>query len=172
MLSLRPASAELSSQEMLEQLDSANLFLVPLDSERTWYRYHHLFADLLQARLFKCYPCEMPELHRKAGDWLENQDRISEAIEHLLDAQAFLPACQLIDTQVEQLVGRSDMFRMLGWIRRLPKDLARSRPWLCIAQAWSALFLDDVAQIELFLQAAESAIPEDSPAELRDAWLG
>ena len=165
------ASHGTSSQDVLEYLDRENMFVVPLDAERSWYRYHHLFADLLRARVPRVFPEEVSALHVRAAEWFEQRKRTTEAIEHFLAARAYDSACRLIEAQVEQLVGRTDMFQLLGWIHGLPGALAL-RPWFCIAEAWFALFQDDVPRIEPLLQAAERNIRGGEPADLLNAWRG
>jgi LuxR family maltose regulon positive regulatory protein len=167
-----PVKGAPSAQDILERLDKENLFLISLDAERSWYRYHHLFADLLHARLAKEFSRDVPGLHIRAAEWLEGNQHISEAIDHYLAAQAYFPACRLIEMQVEALLGRNGMTFLMGWIGRLPAEVALTRPWLCIAQAWYARFTDDVDRMESFLQAAERNISEQDPPNLRNTWRG
>ena len=92
----------ISSQMILEYLERANLFLVSLDSDRRWYRYHHLFADLLRARLEQRVPEMVPELHKRASKWYEQNQHIPESIDHALDAGEYEQACSLIDKWSEK----------------------------------------------------------------------
>jgi len=159
-----------SSQPILEYLERSNLFLVSLDTNRVWYRYHHLFADLLRARLEQNAPQQVPELHTRASDWYEQNQRYPEAIEHALD---YGRASRLIEVLVEERMrAQSGITHLWGWIRRLPPEIVLTRPWLCIMQAMSAMFLNDVDRIEPFLRAAEEAMhPDDSPG-LHKTWQG
>jgi LuxR family transcriptional regulator, maltose regulon positive regulatory protein len=162
-----------SSQSILEFLDRSNLFLVSLDSERLWYRYHHLFADLLRARLEQRSPKQMPELHLRASTWLEHNQHLPEAVNHALDALDFARACRLIEVLVgKRLFDQAGIGLLLGWIRRLPQDIVCSHPWLCIVQATSAMFLNDVEKIEPLLQTAEKAIQCQECSASTDQWKG
>ncbi len=162
-----------SSQQILEYLDRANLFLIPLDSDRIWYRYHHLFADLLRARLELHDHQKVPELHRCASDWYEQNQRQPEAIEHALEARDFPRACRLIEEVLEQrLLAQNAISMLMGWIQRLPLEIGLTRPWLRIAQAWSAMFTNDVEKIEPLVEAAEQNIHPEDPLELQKSWKG
>ena len=161
-----------SSQQILEYLERANLFLIPLDSERTWYRYHHLFADLLRARLDQQDPKGARELHSRASRWYEQNQRSPEAIDHALAGSEIERASDLIEAQVPYRITHNGMQVLLGWIHRLPAEMALSRPWLCIAQAWSLMFTNKMDQAEPLLQAAERNIPPETPTELQNEWRG
>ena len=163
----------ISSQMILEYLERANLFLVSLDSDRRWYRYHHLFADLLRARLEQRVPEMVPELHKRASKWYEQNQHIPESIDHALDAGEYEQACSLIDTLVGKTLLQNTGFGMLlGWIKRLPAKISLSHPWLCIVQAYSAVFTNEVEKIGPLLEAAEQAIPPENHPELLNSWRG
>ncbi len=161
-----------SSQQILEYLERANLFLVPLDAERNWFRYHHLFADLLRARLEKHHPKDISALHLRASEWYQCNHQMSEAINHALSARDYEMACKLMDGLVEHLIAQNGIGSLLDWIRRLPPEIFTTHPWLSIAQAWSALFTNDVNHIEPFLQVAEQNIHQDDRPALQNAWRG
>jgi len=154
-----------SSQEILEYLERENLFLIPLDSDRLWYRYHHLFTDLLRARLEKYAPERIATLHLRASEWYEQNQRYAEAVDHALNTRDYDRACRLIEVVAEQRVlTHNGMPLLLGWIQRLPPEITLTQPWLIIVQAWSAMFINDVEKIEPLLAAAEQAIhPVDRP---------
>ncbi len=161
-----------SSQQILEYLEHANLFLIPLDSERNWYRYHHLFADLLCARLDQQDPGLTCELHSRASRWYEHHQHDPEAIEHALAGGAVERACTLIEAQAPYRLIHNGMGMLLNWIQKLPEETANSRPWLCIAQAWSMMFSNMEKETEPLLQAAERNISPDTPTELQNEWRG
>ena len=127
------------SRSILESLDTANLFIVPLDSERRWYRYHRLFCDLLRKHLRQAYPELVPVLHRRASRWHEAQRMMVPAIEHALAAEDFERAAELIETNVEATFMRSEVVTFLHWMERLPDAWARTRPTLCFYHAWALL---------------------------------
>jgi LuxR family maltose regulon positive regulatory protein len=119
-----------SSQNVLEYLERTNLFLVPLDSDRLWFRYHHLFADLLHARLEKQGSQKVSELHRRASEWYAQNLRLPESINHAIDAGEYDRACQLIDGIVEQMLAHNGTGLLRGWIGRLSPEVIITRPWL------------------------------------------
>jgi LuxR family maltose regulon positive regulatory protein len=125
------------SQSVLEYLERSNLFVVPLDDERCWYRYHHLFADLLRHRLQREKPDLVPELHRRASEWYERSGLIAEAVGHSLTSGDFEWAACLIQQHGWTAFTRGEMTTILGWIAALPADLVRSRPRLSVLQAWA-----------------------------------
>ncbi|MBN1136725.1 MAG: tetratricopeptide repeat protein [Anaerolineae bacterium] len=125
------------SQAILERLDAANLFIVPLDDERSWYRYHRLFADLLRRRLWQTYPDLPPTLHRRASEWHEQQGLMAAAIDHALAAQDLDRAARLIEENVEATLMRSEVTTFLNWVGKLPDESVRSRPTLCYFYAWA-----------------------------------
>lgn len=126
-------------REQLQKLDGANLFIVPLDEERRWYRYHRLFADLLQARLHQTYPDEVNTLHLRAATWYEAHDDLASAIHHLLAAEALAPAADLIQRAAPSTLRRSEVGRFLKWIGQLPEGMVRDRPTLLFYTAWAKL---------------------------------
>ena len=121
--------------ELLAQLERANLFIIPLDDARQWYRYHHLFADLLQGRLQESQPEQIPELHRRASIWYEQNGFSNEAIDHALAVPDFDRAAILIEHAALPLIMRSESVTLSDWIARLPDDLIRTRPFLCLIHA-------------------------------------
>jgi LuxR family maltose regulon positive regulatory protein len=127
---------EISGQAMLEQLEQANLFLVPLDDERLWYRYHQLFAEALRHRLQSNHPSLVPELHRRASAWYEQQGLLRDAIHHALAATDFTQAAYLIEQTAESTMMRGELATLGAWLEALPDELLRSRMELCLWQGW------------------------------------
>ncbi len=123
------------SASVLEYLERANLFLVPLDDERIWYRYHHLFADLLRARLHQAQPDLVPLLHIRASAWLEQKGFITEAIHHLFAAHEIGRAADLIERYGPARWAESDpsVFQMAD---SLPPEMLLARPKIGLYQAW------------------------------------
>jgi hypothetical protein len=118
------------SQHVLGQIERANLFLVPLDEVRGWWRYHQLFADLLRARLHQQQPDRVPELHRAAAAWCQQHGLADEAVRHAVAAGDPDWAARLIEQHVEALYRRSEAATMQRWYAALPAELVRSRPRL------------------------------------------
>jgi LuxR family maltose regulon positive regulatory protein len=121
-----------SGQEILEYLERNNLFVVPLDNERRWYRYHHLFADLLRYRLHQAQPDLMPILHGRAGAWYEQNGLFTEAIDHALAAGDPEWTAHLIEQAAEPTLMRSEITTFLGWVDALPAEVTRARPLLYV----------------------------------------
>jgi len=155
-----------SSQSTLERLERANLFVVPLDADRRWYRYHHLFADVLRQQLSRTVPsAEVVGLHERASAWYEQQGLAAEAIHHALRLPDATRAARLIEQHGLPAIVGGQLQTALGWLNQLPEDLRRSRPVLCIHQALALLFSGDLAAAQVWLRQAESRIgPETPPA--------
>jgi LuxR family transcriptional regulator, maltose regulon positive regulatory protein len=146
------------SQALLEQVERANLFLIPLDEVRGWWRYHHLFADLLQARLQQAQPERVPELHRAAAAWCEQHELGDDAIRHALAAADPEAAARLVERHLEeQILRRSEGATLARWLAALPAEVVRGRPRLCLGQAISALLGGRADQAEPLIDAAEQA---------------
>ena len=145
-------------QRMLEAVERANLFLVPLDDVRGWWRYHHLFADLLRARLAEDHPQRATTLHRKAGVWFEQHDLPDDAIRHALAADDTHRAARLIEQHVDALLLRSEAITLERWFSALPTELEASRPRLLLARARLALLSGRVQLAVAALDAAERAM--------------
>ncbi len=147
-------------QARLAQLEHANLFLVALDNEQQWYRYHRLFADLLHARLKESQPEQLVELHTRATDWLERNGHTSEAVGHALAAGDFERAARLVEQAAMPMLRHAQMAGLLTWIKALPPDVARCRPWLCICQAWALTLTGQFDAARPWLQEAERALTD------------
>jgi len=154
-------------QAMLQDIERAGLFLVPLDEVRGWWRYHHLFADLLRVRLQAEQPGRMPALHRTAAAWCEEHDLADDAVRHALAAGDAAWAARLVEQNVEALLGRSEGATLRRWLSALPADSVRARPRLCLAQAYGAAQGFQVEALEALLDDAERAyvVSGDEPYE-------
>jgi LuxR family maltose regulon positive regulatory protein len=146
-----------NSQETLEMLDNANLFIVPLDEERRWYRYHHLFADLLRQRLRQVQPNQLPILNRNASEWYEQNGLIDDAIYHVLRAEDFERAVNLIEQYVDTIWAQGEYAKLRRWLAGLPDEQVLSRPKLSIFKAWELFTSGRPDAGERFLQVAELA---------------
>jgi LuxR family transcriptional regulator, maltose regulon positive regulatory protein len=149
-------SGEADSQSTLEYLEHANLFIVPLDDRREWYRYHRLFADLLRQRLHQVYPDRVPALHRRANVWHEESGLMAEAIDHALAAEDIERAADLIEVNAEATLMRGEVATFLRWVNALPDGLVRARPVLSVLYAWMLLWQgQSLKLIESLLRDAE-----------------
>jgi LuxR family maltose regulon positive regulatory protein len=145
------------SQAMLQDIERAGLFLVPLDEVRGWWRYHHLFADLLRARLEQEQPGRVQELHRAAAAWSDDHDLADDAVRHALASGDTARAARLVERHVETLLGRSEGATLHRWLSALPAESVRDRPRLCLAQAYGAAMGFQVEALEALLDDAERA---------------
>ncbi len=151
-------SQQNNSQAILEMLERANLFIIPLDDERRWYRYHHLFADLLQQQLRQKHPDWIPRLHRRASEWYEQNSFTDETIEHALRAEDYERVTHLIEVYADDLWQRGEHAKLQRWLVKLPTELISARPHLCIFHAWYLFASGQQETAERILQAAEKAI--------------
>jgi LuxR family transcriptional regulator, maltose regulon positive regulatory protein len=155
------------SQAMLADIERAGLFLVPLDEVRGWWRYHHLFADLLRARLLAEQPGRAVALHRAAAAWCDEHDLADDAVRHALAAGDAAWAARLVERHVETLLGRSEGATLRRWLSALPAEAVRDRPRLCLAQAYGAAQGFQTEALEALLDDAERAfaVSGDEPYE-------
>lgn len=159
-----------NSQSILEHLESANLFILPLDDERQWYRYHRLFSDLLRKRLWQMHPELVPALHSRASHWHEQQGYIGEAILHALAAKSYDRAAALIETNAEATLMRSEVKTFLNWMEMLPEEYERNRPRLSFFYTWALLMSGQ--SLEIIEQRLESTANHLGAAESANAATG
>ena len=146
------------SQALLEEAERAGLFVVPLDEVRGWWRYHHLFADLLRARLQAEQPGRVPGLHRNAAAWYAERGLADDAIRHAVAAGEMTWAARLIEKHYDEVFYlRGEGATIYRWLSALPEDLVRSRPRLLLTQAFLALISGRLEAVEPLLDAAEHA---------------
>jgi LuxR family maltose regulon positive regulatory protein len=145
-------------EEMLRKLDQANLFIVPLDDEGVWYRYHHLFAEVLRAHLQQAQPDLIQNLHRCASAWFKQNGRLSEAVSHALAGQDFDQASRFIEETSRAMWQRGEVMTLQNWLAALPPGIRRARPQLCLAQAWGALGVGQFAVVNSSILEMEEAL--------------
>ena len=155
----RPAAG--GSQAMLEELERANLFLMPLDDERVWYRYHHLFADALRARLAREAGADAAaSLHRRASAWFGREGLLPEAIGHALAGDAAEDAAPWIEALMPSMFATMGIHQTLAaWLAALPEPVVRARPLLCLAQAWLLIHRVELEPAAAWIDAAARALP-------------
>ena len=151
-----------SGQTTLEYLEHANLFLVPLDDERRWYRYHHLFADLLRQRLHQSAASptgdegrDVAELHSARQPWYEDNGLEIEAFHHAVAAEDFERAARLIELSWRAMDRICRFALWLGWVKALPDELVRARPVFSVAYAWALMDVGELEAGEARLRDAE-----------------
>jgi LuxR family maltose regulon positive regulatory protein len=178
-------------QHLLEAIERANLFLTPLDEVRGWWRYHQLFADLLRARLAQERQEQLPGLHRAAAVWLDEHGLVDHAIRHALLAGDTTAAAELVERNIEPMLGRGETARwratrlaeadqgpalagdqgatVTGWLDALPAGLVQSRPRLCAVRAIQAVIAGQGGALEHWLGTAERALAAASAEEPSEA---
>jgi LuxR family maltose regulon positive regulatory protein len=167
-----PKSKIQNSQLILEQLERANLFVTPLDAERRWYRYHHLFAEVLRARLQSgVSPAEVATLHRQASAWYAQHGAVPDAIQHALAAEAPDIAAQLIETHGQRLIARGELLSLTRWLRLLPDTTLRARPRLFILLAWLLPNTGALADAARYRAEAEALLADTPDPVLRSEFL-
>ncbi len=170
--------AAASSHTILDHLERANLFIIPLDNRRQWYRYHHLFADLLSSRLQSSNADLVPQLHHQASLWCEQEGLVTDAVDHALLAEDFDRALGLIEHAARTSIWASgDLPALLNWSKRLPEDVLMTRPRLCIYNARALFFIGHIEAAKNYLQSAENALPaafraREKPDKLQDELWG
>jgi LuxR family maltose regulon positive regulatory protein len=149
------------SQGILEALERANLFLMPLDDERVWYRYHHLLADALRARLAREAGADAAaSLHRRAGAWFGREGLLPEAIGHALAGEAAEDAATWIEALAPSMFATMSIHQTLAaWLAALPEPVVRTRPLLCLAQAWLLIHRVELGPAAAWTDAAARALP-------------
>jgi LuxR family maltose regulon positive regulatory protein len=166
-------------RDLLEQLFNANLFLVPLDDEGQWYRYHHLFADLLRDLQRALHEKEIAGLHRRAGRWYAGAGMGSEAIEHALAAADYALCVDLLERHAPGLIMQGYAKTVDGWMQAIPAEWASSSPRANLAFAWMHLLRGTYAQAAPYLERLGATFgdteagshPEEGESSLRAEWL-
>jgi LuxR family maltose regulon positive regulatory protein len=146
------------SARRLADLERSNLFLVPLDSRRRWYRYHHLFGELLQHELWLTAPDEVPELHRRAAAWHREHGAVDDAIRHLAQAGDIAAAADLIAESWQAFHDSGWITTTEGWLALLPEETVRADARLCVARAWTGVSLGRHERAALALEQADAAL--------------
>jgi LuxR family transcriptional regulator, maltose regulon positive regulatory protein len=164
-------SGRTDSAALLEDLLAANLFIIPLDDESHWYRYHHLFAELLQHKARReCADC-LPDLHQRASLWHETQSDPGIAIEHALQAVDYERVAVLMKRHHWELINQGYGGRMETWLQAIPAPLCANCPQIYLSIVWGQMLRGDFAKMEPYLALAQSALanlPPDTP-EMRVA---
>ncbi len=162
----------------IQWLERHNLFVIPLDDRREWYRYHHLFQELLQRRLLDAAdPEQVAELHRRAAAWFQERGLIGEAIHHALAIDDLGLAAELMVAGLCDVLNREDRVTLDGWLRLLPDDFVQRQPWLLTIKVVAVGFSWQLAasyklldQIDALLDKGEDSAPRPGAAALR--WIG
>ncbi|MCJ7625273.1 MAG: LuxR C-terminal-related transcriptional regulator, partial [Anaerolineaceae bacterium] len=157
------------SQLILEQLEKMNLFVMPLDDHRSWYRYHHLFSDLLRQLLNQSSPGLMSILHRKAREWYQHNGFIREAIYHGMAGGDMDQVADLIESHIFEVLEQRDMVLLTRWLEKLPPEVLRSRPWLNVAYARVLISTGSHDEAALHLRNAQASLGNRSDLESKES---
>jgi ATP/maltotriose-dependent transcriptional regulator MalT len=150
-------------QAILERLERENLFVIALDEERRWYRYHHLFADFLRSRLEREGPGRIIELHCRTAEWYEQNGWISDAVGHALAAEDHERAADLVERVIGETWFRGEVMTLLGWLEVLPERAKRRRPRLLLEHATALMWVGRLEGVESLVREAELIV--DAAAE-------
>lgn len=157
-------TASVGCEERLRTLERANLFIIPLDDEGVWYRYHHLFAEVLHNRLKASATKEtIGELHKRASTWFEEMGLIDEAIGHALAAPDIERGASLVEHFSMVMMQQSKIFIFRSWLEQLPPEMVRTRPRLILANGWSLVLTGHVNELEKWLIAPQTSAVLDAP---------
>jgi LuxR family maltose regulon positive regulatory protein len=155
---------------MLERLERENLFVIALDDERRWYRYHHLFADFLRSRLQREQPERIRELHRRAAAFYEQNGWMSEAVRHALAAQEHDRAADLVEHVARKMWNRGEVVTLLGWLEALPEETKRRRPQLLLQYSAALLWAGRLDDVEPLVLEIERAVGVSGEGRDEDLW--
>ncbi|HEX9091353.1 MAG TPA: hypothetical protein VF831_07675, partial [Anaerolineales bacterium] len=164
-----------ASRKYLHYLENNNLFLVSLDEERTWYRYHALFGELLKNQLVQAEPECVDDLHERAAGWYQKNGFIQRAVEHAFQISNSSRVSNLIEKYAIPMLYRGEVSTVVGWFDRLPESLMQSSPMMCIGKAWSLVLMlrQPRKEVEQALQAAQDALNlADADEALRNVIAG
>jgi len=163
--------ADADTQKTLEYLEHNNLFVVPLDDERRWYRYHHLFSELLRSRLTLIHPQQPPALHQRASEWFDEESFTAEAIGHAFAARDYKRVARLIEKYAQAMLHQSKYNVLSSWIEALPEELVHERPWLCVYQSWTRHWAGMRAGGEDCLMKAEQLLDSEEEKHLLPGYI-
>lgn len=150
--------SSISSQQILDLLERNNIFLLPLDSRRQWYRYHHLFADILRHFLNNQQGSMIPSLHRRASIWFASKDLVDEAIDHACAARDWRLAADHISHNSRKVLLHGEFSRLTGWVNRLPMEYRQGDPELSVYYCWSLLFSGKIDDAESAFRSVEDQL--------------
>jgi len=150
------------SAAMLERIERSNLFLVPLDAKRRWYRYHHLFGELLRYELHRAEPQHVPDLHNQASAWYRDGGSIHEAIHHATAAGDVAGAADMIALHWSSYLQEGQLSTVAGWLDVLPPGAVSGDPRLCLTRAWIAVNEGWIDEVDRWIEAAQRATPRST----------
>jgi LuxR family transcriptional regulator, maltose regulon positive regulatory protein len=151
------------ARRLLHEVEAANLFLVPLGAERQWYRYHHLFAELLRFRLRRLDPERLDVMHERASRWFEEQGDIAEAIEQAARMSSPDRLVALLDRHALVILGRSEMVSLARWLKHVPDPLQHPYPTLMLSIGWLRVITERAPDLETLFATADAVLRDGPP---------
>jgi LuxR family maltose regulon positive regulatory protein len=164
MKEIPPASASMNGRDFIARLEQADAFMIPLDDQREWFRYHHLFRDVLKRQLTREVDAEtIARLHRCASDWFAKNDLIGEAIQHALAADAPNLAAELIEQHKDEALNKAQWPVLARWLSSLPEEIIQQRVGLLMARLWISHIHYDIRAVELSLGQLDALLGDAEP---------
>jgi LuxR family maltose regulon positive regulatory protein len=163
-----PGTCEITGQEFLERLEQSNLFVIPLDDQHRWYRYHHLFQQLLQRQLKSRFsPDDIDAFHQRAGTWFAENGLLEEALHHILAAGDIPKAARLVAKHRHDLMNMEQWHRLRGWLDLLPHDTVEGDPELLLAKAWLLIGWPEMAEVMSRIEALLKEMTPDTTSVIK-----
>lgn len=156
-----------NSQKMLRQLEQANLFIIPLDDERRWFRYHHLFTEFLRLRLQEHEAKQIAELYQRAIQWFRQAGLPREALQYAIKAQDYAQAVELLDVLAPEILEHDNHMLLIQWAAQIPENIASQQPLLCAYLGWAYLLSGQLKDAQRWLDRAETNITRSDSMEER-----
>ena len=156
-----------SSQNILDELWRANVFLVPLDDESRWFRYHHLFLEFLRARVQRGNALDIAELHRRASDWFDRNGLFAEAIKHALAAEEYEKAVRLAERHAPVMIASGQVATLIRWMDLLPRTSVETNPRLAVYMATAEFVVGDAKRAERALSHVENSLNQVTGEEAK-----
>lgn len=157
-------------KEMLERLSDHNAFIIPMDSEGCWYRYHHLYSEFLQKMLNKAGDLSISALHERAGAWYERNGYPQEAVNHFLQGGIFEKAAIVIEKSGREMLKTGDFSTLLAWLGYLPVPVVESSGMLCLTYAWALMLSGRIKEAELWINVVDSRCKNPAAFGMSEEW--
>lgn len=155
-------TGQTNGHDRLQQLEKSNSFIIPLDHEQSWYRYHHLFADLLRAELMKRFPGEVKLLHQRASGWYAKNGFAIEAIEHALEGEDYELAATLVEQEATYLLKKAEINTLSAWLDVFPQEWLNRKPMLSVIRAWCLILIGHLDEATRLLDALEQQLRQET----------
>ncbi|NMB88961.1 MAG: hypothetical protein GYA17_11415 [Chloroflexi bacterium] len=166
-----PGQREGRGRELLRLLARANMFILPLDQKQQWFRYHPLFAEALRHLLEEKHPEEIPGLHERASRWYESNGYPDEALKHAMAAGNYRQVVEILEKTMLQVIKTGEITPLQGWVQKLPEDMLRTSPLLCVAYAWILIIAFETDSAGYWLDEATRGLSPESEPQIQGEIL-